>query len=420
MPAEKILWKKDGITYFLKPGRSPFVYVKFWIGSGGKRRRTVRSTETEFSQGSQRAVEEIAEKLRAAEISSDAKQKHFDTSPTLSTWALRHKKYLESRKRHKDHIKAYVSRWLHAVKFFGMDKEIHSLTTSDIKDYVQHCYDTTSWSGDTINRALKVLKWAHREAIDRGEPVQKISWPKLDLGTKNTARAGKLIDDVTFRRLHSAVNSNCQDWLAFLLSTGLRKEESLRVRWADLDLESGWLHLPPESSKIKVARDIPLGPKLVTMLKERKQEIASVLVFPESPTRSISRARNRLNIRCTPRDLRHTFLTRLAESGADLKTLSSIAGWKSPEMAQIYLHAVKSRLVHYVHRATSKVPQRSVSQKRTPRVSTELQTGIEPVASGSGGQQDTSDTNDSNKLPNEECDTFTPLLTELVPHWVPH
>lgn len=48
--------------------------------------------------------------------------------------------------------------------------------------------------------------------------------------------------------------------------------------------------------------------------------------------------RETLGVYCTLHELRHTFLTMLANSGASAQSLKSIAGWSSIEMAKVYIH----------------------------------------------------------------------------------
>ncbi|MBE5712303.1 MAG: hypothetical protein EGQ84_08065 [Slackia sp.] len=45
-----------------------------------------------------------------------------------------------------------------------------------------------------------------------------------------------------------------------------------------------------------------------------------------------------IGVDCRPHELRHTFLTMLANSGANAAALTSIAGWSSIEMAGVYVH----------------------------------------------------------------------------------
>lgn len=79
---------------------------------------------------------------------------------------------------------------------------------------------------------------------------------------------------------------------------------------------------------------------------------------------SFRRARDRANLPdMTPHTLRHTFASRLAMAGVDMRTLQELGGWHTLRMVQRYAHLAPSQKAHAVERIviqTSLEPEKLV------------------------------------------------------------
>lgn len=172
------------------------------------------------------------------------------------------------------------------------------------------------------------------------------------------------------------------------LYTGLRREEICGLRWSDLDLNAAAPHLTvnnavrfdggkgifPSPLKTKAAhRTIPLPSKLADALRAAKSKSNSVFVVPAkngsnaslqtvrnlmaiigrrtvkvSAATSEKEAKKRgpqiqqtLDFKVTPHLLRHTYITRLCQSGMDIKKIQYLAGHSDIKVTLgIYSHVV--------------------------------------------------------------------------------
>ena len=130
------------------------------------------------------------------------------------------------------------------------------------------------------------------------------------------------------------------------LCTGLRKGEMFKLKWEDIDLERGFIHLrDPKSGRDQT---IPLNQAAREVL-EHHPKSDSPFVFPgrggkqrTEIRRPIDRIRKAAGL---PKDfrplhgLRHTFASMLASSGqVDLYTLQKLLTHKSAAMTQRYAH----------------------------------------------------------------------------------
>ena len=138
-----------------------------------------------------------------------------------------------------------------------------------------------------------------------------------------------------------------RDLVVFLVDTGARLSEALRLRWRDVS--GPWVTF--WDTKNGAARTVPLTSRLATILKTRRA------TSPASPFpltyRRIHRAwrqvRRHLGL-SADRDfvihaLRHTCASRLAQGGADLGLIKEWLGHKTLAMTLRYAHLSAMNLV---------------------------------------------------------------------------
>lgn len=184
------------------------------------------------------------------------------------------------------------------------------------------------------------------------------------------------------RRLESAVAGTRAELFVLIgLYTGLRREEILALQWDCVCLSAPvpyltvrralrWEHNRPFVNEIlksdAAKRSIPLPKTLLSKLIEQQQEYGYVIGgdYPLSesqfnnlwdqvkrrtastPAELGTKARNSnvvrsLDFRVSPHQLRHTYITRLVMSGANLKHVQHLAGHSDMRMTlQVYTHIV--------------------------------------------------------------------------------
>lgn len=166
------------------------------------------------------------------------------------------------------------------------------------------------------------------------------------------------------------------------LQTGLRmRSEALTLTWEDLDLDRARLTVRAAHAKNGRARVIPLAAGLVTTLTAFRpvgvDPTARVFLSRGGrPLRDVSsilrRTARRAQVRgFSPHVTRHTWATRLMQSGADLKTLQTLGGWQSLAMILQYAHADEIHAAAAVERMTAQftAPEASAVPGLVPGVS---------------------------------------------------
>jgi integrase len=159
---------------------------------------------------------------------------------------------------------------------------------------------------------------------------------------------------------------------AILLSlhTGLRLSELRLLRWHQVDLLTRFVQVGKSKTAGGEGRIVPLSETATHCLQEWRAnfpdanpahavfpresygligaegtiggKVAPYEVFPEEPIGSWKgswgRARTAARVDCRWHDLRHTFVSRIAEGQASDGTIQALAGWMSPKMIERYSH----------------------------------------------------------------------------------
>lgn len=152
----------------------------------------------------------------------------------------------------------------------------------------------------------------------------------------------------------AAARQPLRDVAALLLETGLRLGEALALKWTDIELDAangkklGYLFVREGKSK-NARRHVSLTPRAQQMLVNRSLESKSEYVFANrwgepylvtSLDHLHKKLRDRLQLPkdCVIHSLRHTFLTRFGEAGADAFTIKKVAGHSSVTISERYIH----------------------------------------------------------------------------------
>ena len=183
----------------------------------------------------------------------------------------------------------------------------------------------------------KVIQWVPRVRMLRGEKCREF-----------------VLGHPQEQAYLSVCPSPLCDVALMLIDTGLRLGEALSLEWPQVKLTPangatfGYLTVLSGKAKSKKTRNIPLSERLVAMLKRCQPEEAGYVFHREDgqplPNSRLdhlhARVRSLLKL---PADfvlhsLRHTFGTRLGESGADAFTIIRLMGHSTVAVSQRYVH----------------------------------------------------------------------------------
>jgi integrase len=197
----------------------------------------------------------------------------------------------------------------------------------------------------SINRELATLRRLLRMAA--GWKVIAAA-PRIKLLRGESPREFVLSREDEARYL-DALPPDMRPLCTFLLDTGLRMGEAISLEWSSVRLreQPGYVTVRAVLAKGRKTRSIDLTPRArrvleaikgradlvfrnpdgealyLTWLDQQHAEVRTLLAFPED---------------FVLHSLRHTFGTRLGETGADIRTIMELMGHASLAVAQKYVH----------------------------------------------------------------------------------
>lgn len=199
----------------------------------------------------------------------------------------------------------------------------------------------------TVNYELTVMSHAFNLASKEWEiindnPVRKVAKEKVRNLTE------RWLSDEEEKKLLSASSDWLRPIIIFAINTGFRESEILDLKWKQIDFSR--MEITISEQKNKQTDTLPLNNEAVRVLKEKwgVRQKGVEYVFPsQNKTRIMKRnlfrafksAKEKAGIENFRfHDLRHTFATRLVQSGVDIYAVQKLGRWKTMSMVARYGH----------------------------------------------------------------------------------
>jgi integrase len=335
-------------------GARSFVFDYRVRGSGRRRRYTIGGFPN-WSTGSARIKARELRRRVDDEQDPMADLEAARTAPTVAELADRFEKEHLPRKRpgtiaaYKRALKLYIR------PHFGLHTKVADVGFADID--ALHRKITTAGGPYAANRtvaiASKMFSLATRWAMRPDNPVNPAKGIERNLETK---RKRYLSSDELVRlvkALAAHLDQQSADVIRMLLFSGARKGEIFAMRYADLDLASGIWTKSASTTKQKADHVVPLSaPALQLLLEIRDRQIKhrrtlGEFVFPgNGETGHIVDVQNFWKGLCRQagiaglrlHDLRHSYASHLASSGASLPIIGALLGHSTPTTTARYAH----------------------------------------------------------------------------------
>lgn len=250
----------------------------------------------------------------------------------------------------KDHNTQMMYKYanLHLEKSFGK-KNINDITDADVTSYMSGRLREGAKPA-TINREFSTLSVMMNLAYRKWKWIQANPCSlcqKLKEDNIKVMFIRKDEEKLLLERCGELLNNDLRDIVIFALNTGARESEILHLEWDHVDFEHKTVTLM--STKNGEVRTLPLSRTLLVVLNGRYKEGNRGLVFKtkngtvykrRNLIRAFSEARDKAEITnsFTFHGLRHTFGTRLARAGKNIRQIGEIMGIKSEKVLKRYTH----------------------------------------------------------------------------------
>jgi integrase len=308
-------------------------------------------------QGNMRVAEQIEAAKRTALAKGEVGIKERCPSPTLADFAPKFSAAIETTCAEKPAtVSFYKAKLKTLVKHLGA-RRLEEIEEAEIELYTQMRTKVKSrrkraLSPASVNRELatlrRLLRMAHEWKI-----LGRV--PRIHLLRGEHQREFTLDHQQEKLYLEAAeAYGDLRDVAQVLLDTGLRIRECLTLEWTDVRLEPaegaqhGYLTVRRKNAKNSKSRNVPLTARVVAVLR-RRSPASGGLVFHRADGQGLCQTwlnQQHCDLRTllkmpadfVPHSFRHTFGTRLGETGADAFTIMKLMGHSTVTISQRYVH----------------------------------------------------------------------------------
>lgn len=257
--------------------------------------------------------------------------------------------------------------------FFGRSK-LNDITPLQIEKYRTKRLEK-GVTKSTVNRELALMKKMFNLAIDwnfiEENPVSKIKF----FSEKDTLKERILSREEEDRLLETSI-AHLKSILIVALNTGMRLGEILSLNWGQVDFEKKMIRV--EKTKSGEIRYINMNTTLKEELKRiRAEGESTVYTFTNSKTgKPFTTVKTAFKAACRRagikglrfHDLRHTFASRLVESGVDLITVRDLLGHSTVKVTERYTHPNHSIKKEAVEHLVQKIPNKPKKSERMAHI----------------------------------------------------
>lgn len=209
----------------------------------------------------------------------------------------------------------------------------------------------------TTNRELALLKGMFTKAIDYGyvttNPVKKVKMiPEGDCARE------RILTQEEEERLMSEAVPHLKPFLVIALNSGMRRGEILKLAWSEIDFRNRLVHVI--KTKRNKNRVVPMNNILYRTFQGLRSEAnGSERVYPTKHVQgAFETARKKAGLSgLRLHDLRHTFATRLIQSGVDVFTVQKLLGHSTITMTMRYVHSFEAQMRDAVAQLDKKFAQ---------------------------------------------------------------
>jgi site-specific recombinase XerD len=249
-------------------------------------------------------------------------------------------------------------RMVRLLKKFG-DQPLSEISRHDVERF------RASLAGElapsTVNRYMALLKSVFNKAISWGKAEKN---PVQGLKQFKESQRTRYLTEEEEGRLRAVFPPKHWPLVEIAVNTGMRRSEQFGLQWDNVNFNSEFITIP--RSKHGEVRHIPMNKTVQKIFQELPSRLRSKWVFPSGNIETPMDIRNFVHRIFLPadskanikdfrwHDLRHTFASRLAMSGENLRTVQELMGHKTISMTMKYSHLSPSHLKDAVGRLDRK------------------------------------------------------------------
>jgi len=218
------------------------------------------------------------------------------------------------------------------------------LNGSDISRYRDERLETVK--GGTVHRELAVLRHCFEVARkDWGIPLKSNPVADITMPSVGRPRNRRATEAELSALRHACTHPLLWSIITIAIETGMRRGEIVNIRWSDIDLDVGTLHIPV--TKNGHPRTIPLTGRAMEVLRSLPKTDEQVFPMTGNAVRlAWVRLKNKAGVDGLRfHDLRHEAVSRFFEMGLSVPEVALISGHRDPRMLFRYTHLKAENIV---------------------------------------------------------------------------
>jgi integrase len=219
------------------------------------------------------------------------------------------------------------------------DKNIHEITQEQIEKYRTKRKEVVGIC--SVNREISLIKHFYTKAIEWGKVTDNPA-RRVKVRSNEEIQRVRFLMPQEVLRLLSLCPDNLRPIVIVAVHTGMRREEILSLRWAQVNLETGIIHLP--KTKNHNPRNIKMNQTVRKALSEIEKR--GEFVFCKANGERFSKLPGPFEAVVRKagiedfhfHDLRHIFASNLVMAGTRLLKIKELLGHKKLDMTLRYAH----------------------------------------------------------------------------------
>ena len=226
------------------------------------------------------------------------------------------------------------------------------LNGSDISRYRDERLETVK--GGTVHRELAVLRHCFEVARkDWGIPLKSNPVADITMPSVGRPRNRRATEAELSALRHACTHPLLWSIITIAIETGMRRGEIVNIRWSDIDLDVGTLHIPV--TKNGHPRTIPLTGRAMEVLRSLPKTDEQVFPMTGNAVRlAWVRLKNKAGVDGLRfHDLRHEAVSRFFEMGLSVPEVALISGHRDPRMLFSYTHLKAENVGEKIRMLTS-------------------------------------------------------------------
>jgi integrase len=311
--------------------------------------RWKKSTKQTDKQAARKVAREIERRMAAPTRAS--------STTTLKQAVIRLREYHVRRKSSEATKQIQECKCGHLLRILGEDFDLGTLTRELLEDYADKRIEEKA-SRHNVHKDLRELRQACRVS---GVPWDATLMP--DLG-KFYEPGDTWLTVQQFRVLRMALPPERRDYVTMFAFTGIDVGPLYRLRADHVDLDGDRVWIPDTKTEAR-PRWVELAPEAREALEWRVRKArGDEPLFPVwvNCNRALERACKRAKVpRVSPKDLRRTFCSWMAQAGVPMKTCAEMMGHSSTRMVDLVYAKIG---VDSKRDAISKLPRLRESEER--------------------------------------------------------